>query len=104
MIYIIAILLLILVLANKTARNLLGSLLIGAVILAVAGAVLFAIVMLGVWLFTSHRSPNGSAPIPTPMPPVAASPASPGTELLVGVFIVGIIVLIIVDQYRLRKK
>jgi NADH:ubiquinone oxidoreductase subunit 6 (subunit J) len=104
MIYIIAILLLILVLANETARNLLGLLLIGAVVLAIVGAILFAIVMLGVWLFTSHPSPNVSAPIPTPPPPATATSASPLTQILVGVFIVGIIVLIIVDQYRLRKK
>ncbi len=103
MIYIIAILLLVLVLANDTARGLLGLLIVGAVALAIIGGILFGVVILVLWLLESKKSTNIAAPLTAP-PPVSASPPGPMTELFVGIFIVAAIVIIIVDQYRLRKK
>lgn len=73
MIYIIAILLFILVLANDRARGLLGLLITSGVILAIAGAILFGIIILGVWIFTSDHSTNVSAPVSAPTPPFASS-------------------------------
>lgn len=82
MIYIIAILLLILVLSNDTARGLLGALLVGATKLAIIAAILFVIVVFGVWLFTSNT----------------------GETIFIGVIITGIIAFIVFDQYKIRKK
>jgi hypothetical protein len=102
MVYIIAILLLILVLANDRARGMLGLLIVGAIILAIAGGVLFGLVILGLWLFES-KSSTKIAP-PSPHTPVPVSPPDPTIELFMGIFIVAAIIVIIVDQYRLRKK
>ncbi|MCX5816258.1 MAG: hypothetical protein NTX75_08460 [Proteobacteria bacterium] len=107
MIYIIAILLLILVLANETARKLLGLLLIGAVMLAIAAAILFVIFMIVVWVLTSKRSADVSAPVTASVPTIAASPYSFNENtinIIAVVIIVGIIAAIIFDQYKLRKN
>jgi len=104
MLYVIAILLLILVLSNDAARELLCSLMICAVKLAVAGGILFVIVMIGAWLFTSDRSKDVPSPSVTTVPPVTVSPHGLGEDVVAGIIIIGLIAVLIYDQYRLRKK
>ncbi|OQB72536.1 MAG: hypothetical protein BWX92_03611 [Deltaproteobacteria bacterium ADurb.Bin135] len=107
---VIAILLLILVLANEDARNIFLAILGSAVILAIVGIILFGLFLLAVWLYSlfSSSSPNVSTPsIPTPSSVKSAvkhTLASPYAEILVGSIVVGFIVFVIVDQYRMRKK
>lgn len=104
MIYIIVALLLILVLANETARGLLFLLLIGAVILALAGAALFAIFLLGAWIFTSNKSTSISEKTAVIAQTQIDSSYSPIGYFFVILFVVGIPAFIAYDQYKLRKK
>lgn len=104
MIYIIVILLLILVLANETARGLLFLLLIGAVLLAIVAAVLFAIFILGVWIFTSSKSSSISEKAVAVVQTPVSSSYSPIEYFFTILFVLGILAAIIYDQYNLRKK
>jgi hypothetical protein len=126
MLYVIAILLLILVLANQTARSILGVGIVGAFLLAVGVAILLGLVILGVWIFSPQHSPQVSTPKVTSQPaltvtpkqaqtvppqqaptvtskPASAASDSPLTDILAIAAIVALVAWIIVDQYRFRK-
>jgi len=89
MLYIIAFLLFILVIANETARSLLIVLLAGALILAIAGVAIFAIIIFIVWLFSLDMSFN----VP---------------KIVQNIFIYSVLIggpaAIAYDQYKMRKK
>ena len=104
MLYIIALLLLILVLSNKTARGILGVLIIGAIVLAIAGAILVALFLVGVWLFKSNPSASVTTSIKSLTPPAPATPYTPTEWFFVILVLVGIPCIIAYDYYKLRKK
>jgi len=102
MIYIIAILLFILVLANDTARELLVALIVLAVKFAGATIALVAIVILGIWIFTNKNTAN--APLTKPIPQVATVPLTISEIVIVSVFFGGIIAGIFYYLYKWRKN
>lgn len=89
MLYIIAFLLFVLVLANETARSLLIVLLSGSLILAVIGVAIFALIVLIVWLFSLDMSFN----VP---------------DIIQRIFTYSVLIggptAILYDQYKMRKK
>ncbi|MBI5603127.1 MAG: hypothetical protein HY879_07210 [Deltaproteobacteria bacterium] len=90
---IIALLLVILVLSNETARDLLGDLIVWLIRLAIGGAVLFAIILFGVWIFTSN--------------PLIGEYIFKNISIenvilvLICVVLIGVVVF---DQYKMRKR
>jgi len=89
MLYIIAFLLLILVLANETARYLLFILLVGAIIIAITGLAILALIIFITWFFSFDTSFN----IPDVVQKIFAYSVAIGGPAA-----------IIYDQYKMRKK
>ncbi len=107
MIYVIAILLLILVLANDSARALLGSLIGIAIVLALAGGLLIVLFLGGAWLFESKPSTGESMPalhsIPSSLPSSPSVVWSPTEIYLAILFCVGVLAFIVYDYRKLKK-
>jgi hypothetical protein len=103
MIYIIAFLLLVLVLANDKARNMLTVLTASAIGLVVAigiiGAVLFGLFILGAWLYSIDYSA-----ISFNLSGGAKNILYQAIVIIVGFFLVIGFVVMICDYFRFRKK
>ena len=101
MIYIVAILLLLLVLANETARGLLIWLLLIAVGLAAAGAALYVAFLVCAWVYSFN------IPRPRYQPPEYSAPPEPGNPIVGYLWLagtMGVCLYIAYDIWNMKRS
>jgi hypothetical protein len=104
MLYIIAILLLILVLAIPAARNILFRLLSGALGLGLVGLVLAGLGLLGWWLWSIDWKALLSVKAPAAKTPLTFSLSNiQSIDVILALVLIGVVAYIVYDYRKLKK-